>query len=274
MVEDRMQRQRFERKYLISEEMASAARDFVSSQLQLDEYGIGKPNLSYPVHSLYLDSDFLATYWMTVNGDKNRFKLRMRFYDSKPDSPVFFEIKRRVDDVIMKQRGGVRKEAVHLILEGQMPEPHHLLSTSPKHLFAIERFCEISQSIQASPKVHVAYQREAWVDPASDAVRVTFDREVRGEAEPTTRFLTEMSEPVHPFSREVILEIKFTDRFPNWLREMVEQFDLVRCGAAKYCECVDLIGPERLGPKLKEYLPADNSTPPPKGDGGPSGEPC
>lgn len=274
MVEDRMQRQRFERKYLISEEMASATRDFVSSQLELDEFGIGKPNLSYPVHSLYLDSDSLATYWMTVNGDKNRFKLRMRFYDSQPDSPVFFEIKRRVDDVIMKQRGGVRKEAVHLILEGQMPEPHQMLSASPRHLFAIERFCEITQSIQASPKVHVAYQREAWVDPASDAVRVTFDREVRGEAEPTTRFLTEMSQPVRPFLKEVILEIKFTDRFPNWLREMVEQFDLVRSGAAKYCECVDLIGRERLGAQLRANLSTDDPLPPASGDPGPARTRC
>jgi hypothetical protein len=34
----------------------------------------------------------------------------------------------------------------------------------------------------------------------------------------------------------VILELKFTGRFPNWYRELVRAFDLMQGGAAKYCE--------------------------------------
>ena len=66
---DRMQRQRFEKKYRITEEVAFGVREFVSSHLELDEHGAGLPSYSYSVHSLYLDSDQLATYWMTINGD-------------------------------------------------------------------------------------------------------------------------------------------------------------------------------------------------------------
>lgn len=258
MAEDRMQRQRFEKKYRIPESLALTIRDFLSTQLELDEFGSNQPQLSYPVHSLYLDSDSLETYWMTINGDKNRYKLRLRFYDDKPESPVFFEIKRRVDDIIMKQRGGVRKVAVPLILSGQLPEPEQLISHEPKHLAAIQQFCKLSQAIEAKPKIHVAYLREAWIHPDTDAVRVTFDRQVRGEAEPTVRFCTEMVRPVHPFGNEVILEIKFTDRFPNWLREMVEIFGLERCGAAKYCECVELIGEDQLGVSLQRRVEVEN----------------
>ncbi|HYV29851.1 MAG TPA: VTC domain-containing protein, partial [Candidatus Binatia bacterium] len=107
-----MQHSRFELKYLINEPTAERVRDFVRCYLAMDEFGVGKPNYSYPVHSLYLDSDNLEIYWRTVNGDKNRFKLRLRYYSDHPDSPVFFEIKRRMKDVILKQRGGVRHEAV------------------------------------------------------------------------------------------------------------------------------------------------------------------
>jgi hypothetical protein len=246
-----MQKQRFEKKYRISEELASGVREFVSTQLELDEHGAGRPGYSYAVHSLYLDSDDLATYWMTINGDKNRYKLRLRFYDDKPESPVFFEIKRRMDKIMLKQRCGVRKDAVPLVLAGQLPAPAQILSPDPKHLVAIQRFLELSQALEASPKVHVAYLREAWIDPHSDAIRVTFDRRVLGEPEPTTRFCTEMTRPVQPFGHEVILELKFTDRFPNWLREMVERFGLMQCGAAKYCECVDMIGEDRLGVRLR-----------------------
>lgn len=50
-----MQKQRFELKYLIGEETALLVRDFVRSYIDLDEYSVGRPNYSYPVHSLYLD---------------------------------------------------------------------------------------------------------------------------------------------------------------------------------------------------------------------------
>jgi hypothetical protein len=34
----------------------------------------------------------------------------------------------------------------------------------------------------------------------------------------------------------VILELKFTDRFPDWFQRLIQRFDLMQCGAAKYCE--------------------------------------
>src|SRR6266705_7192007 len=134
MARDRMQQSRFELKYLVSEETALKVRDFVRSYLDFDEYSVGRPNYSYPVHSLYLDSDDLRIYWRTVNGDKNRYKLRLRYYSDNPDSPVFFEIKRRMKDVILKQRGGVRQSAVPLLLNGQLPEEKHMITKDPGSL--------------------------------------------------------------------------------------------------------------------------------------------
>src|SRR6476469_26720 len=121
MRRDRMQASRYELKYLIAEETAAKVRDFVRCYIALDEFGVGRPNYSYDVHSLYLDSDNLEIYWRTVNGDKNRFKLRLRYYSDNPKSPVFFEIKRRMKDVILKQRGGVRQAAVESVLSGYLP---------------------------------------------------------------------------------------------------------------------------------------------------------
>jgi hypothetical protein len=251
-----MQRQRFEHKYLLSEARAGKVRDFVSSYLELDENSAGRPNDSYPVHSLYLDSDNLATYWMTVNGNKRRFKLRLRFYDNKPSSPVYFEIKSRVDRVIFKERAAVRKEAAWQILDGQWPEPSWLFSSQPKPLAALSHFVMLAERLQARPKVHVGYQRQAWIDPRNDAVRVTLDRHVVVEPEPDLRFSTRLLKPCLPFGREVILELKFTDRYPNWFQELTETFDLMQCGAAKYCEGVTLLGEKRLGHRLNRFADA------------------
>jgi len=116
MADDRMQLQRWELKYVIPEDVALAVREFVRSYLELDEYGAKRPDLSYTIHNLYLDSDDLAIYWGTINGDKNRYKLRLRFYEDNPHAPVFFEIKRRMNEAIMKQRGGVKRPAVEAFL--------------------------------------------------------------------------------------------------------------------------------------------------------------
>ncbi len=236
MPRDRMQRQRFEQKYMLDENQAVDLRPFLLAQMELDENGVGKPDFSYPVHSLYLDSSGLATFWSTINGDKNRYKLRLRFYNEHPDSPVFFEIKRRVNNCILKQRAGVRKEAVPSLLAGQMPGPEHLLRDDSKSLVAIQNFVKLADGLQARPLAHVAYLREAYVNPRNDNVRVTLDRAVRTEARPEASFHTAIRNPSLPFGDRVILELKFTDRFPEWCRHLVAHFGLMQCGAAKYCE--------------------------------------
>jgi hypothetical protein len=236
MSRDRMQKQRFEQKYMLNEEQAELIRPEIAAHLDLDENGAGQPNFSYPVHSLYLDSPSLYTFWTTINGDKNRFKLRMRFYDDRPNTPVFFEIKRRVNNCILKQRGGVKKEAVARLLRGHYPGPDDLVSKDPRALLAVQNFVQLVDSIRAVPMAHVCYLREAYVDPVSDNTRVTFDRDVLTEPRETPTFGTTMVDPSRPFGNRVILELKFTDRFPNWLRLLVERFGLMQCGAAKYAE--------------------------------------
>ncbi|MBM3824289.1 MAG: polyphosphate polymerase domain-containing protein [Verrucomicrobia bacterium] len=246
MEQDRLQKQRFELKYIIPEAKALAIREFVRCYLDLDEYGVGKPNFSYPVHSLYLDSDQLALYQTTINGDKNRFKLRLRYYTDAEDAPVFFEIKKRTNNTISKERGAVKRSAVAMILRGHIPDAAHLLSKSPKALVAIQRFCQHTLDLRATPKAHIAYLREAWLPAHDNSVRVTLDREVRCEAEPTFNLSTTMIKPVLVFGNEVVLELKFTNRFPDWFRDLVRVFGLMQCGAAKYVDGVTLLGKERV----------------------------
>ena len=248
MPEDRLQQQRFEQKYLVPEATAHCIREFLGAYLELDENGTGKPNFSYPVHSLYLDSDRLNLYWETINGNKNRFKLRLRFYNDDPDTPVYFEIKRRVNNCILKQRGGVRRGAVHWLLAGHFPEPDHLLTRDARQLVALQRFCQLMSEIHARSKVHICYMREAWVSTLDNSVRVTLDRQVLAEPNLVARISTEVRQPVPVFRRpNVILELKFTNRFPDWFRELVRLFNCMQCGAAKYVEGAAVIGEQNLG---------------------------
>lgn len=236
MADDQMQLQRWELKYIIPEDVALAVRDFVRPYLELDEYGARRPDLSYTIHNLYLDSEDLEIYWGTINGDKNRYKLRLRFYEDKPQAPIFFEIKRRMNEAILKQRGGVKRAAVESVLGGQLPAVSELVSGDPRQLSAIQRFVELATSHRAVPVAHVRYEREAWISPHDNSVRVTLDRDVLISPEFVTRFTEQMDDPISVFGRLVILELKFTGRFPDWFKEMVRIFHLRQGSASKYAD--------------------------------------
>src|SRR5579885_2903988 len=80
---------RYEFKYRIDETKAAAVRDYARAFVQLDPYA-DRTTFSYPINSLYLDSDELLTFWSTVQGAPRNYKLRVRTYSDRPDAPVFF----------------------------------------------------------------------------------------------------------------------------------------------------------------------------------------
>ena len=267
MGSDRLQHQRYEIKYHVPEGTALRIRDFVQGYLQIDEYGALQSSLSYPTLSLYLDSDGLDTYWHAINGDRNRFKLRLRYYDDQPDTQVFFEIKRRQDQVILKDRGGVRKSAVRWLLAGHMPERKHMLNPNDNEAFvAVQRFCHLMLQLNARPKMHVAYLREAYENPRDNNVRVTMDRQVESQPNPRPRLIAKSPKPQLVFGKTVILELKFTARYPKWFRELVETFHCVQAGAAKYSEGIFTRGEDWVHracsaeAMIEEFLSANNYT--------------
>ncbi len=243
-----LQLTRLEQKYIIPQDVALAVRDFVSSYLEIDEFGATQADLSYPVHSLYLDSDDLRIYWGTINGDKNRYKLRLRFYENRPNAPVYFEIKRRMNNAILKQRGAVKREAVEQVLGGQFPAPSQLVSADPSHHMAIQRFVELATTINAKPKAHVAYRREAWVQPDDNTIRVTIDRQTLCSVDQTTELKAELDQPYSVFGNMAVLELKFTGRFPVWFSQLVRSFGLHQGSAAKFVDGVALMGEGLFSP--------------------------
>lgn len=245
MPTDRLQTQRFEMKYLVSEETAQAIRRYISCYMQRDEFAADKPNGAYPVHSLYLDSPDLMTYQAVQTGEKNRFKLRIRYY-SDTDSKVHFEYKGRTNEVVSKRRASVKREFVQALLSGEPPQLRHLAKPDGKQFVALQEFCRLMLKLRAAPKSHVAYMREAWMSPGGNSLRMTFDREVRCETEFSAGLKTGLGEAVAPFDNNVVFEIKFIDRLSNWVIEMVRLFGLVRGGAPKYAQGVKLIGEHRV----------------------------
>ncbi|MGB2822015.1 MAG: polyphosphate polymerase domain-containing protein [Phycisphaerae bacterium] len=249
----RLQGSRFELKYIISEDLVRPLRDFARSYLEPDEHADPKRNWEYEIHSLYLDSPSFTLCRATMHSNKNRFKLRIRFYDSSPDSPVFFEIKRRVAEVVLKQRARVRRDAVGELLAGHWPRRSHLADASENgndDFGAIQQFCSLRDSLGADGVAYVSYLREAYVTAHDNSVRVTFDRLIHGTPFDGKFGMSDPApEQAYPDIGGIVLELKFTDRFPNWLRQMVQAFHLHRVSMAKYVKCVEALFHQR--PRLR-----------------------
>ena len=239
----RYQRSRYELKYVIDEACARRVRDFVRSHLQRDRHAIAEMRYSYPIYSLYLDSPDLTLYRQTAQAQKNRFKLRVRYYNHDPASPVFFEVKRRVNEVLIKERAVVRRDALHGLLSGQLAPRRDCLQQEgdAESYGALQHFCELRSAVYADAKLIVYFEREAWVLPADDSVRVTFDRECSGARYAPASGDDGLGPKQWLDARVpgVILELKFDDRFPLWMRELVRTCDLYRTNIGKYVQCTD-----------------------------------
>ena len=237
----KLQASRYELKYWVSERVAEAIRNFGRSYLEPDEH-YRPGTVGYPVHSLYMDTADLKLYYQTIQGLKNRFKLRIRFYDDEPKSPAFLEIKRRTTDVISKERAGITKSSVGRLLRGEWSKASDLLDENEKTVGALESFCKLRDQIGAVGSHYVSYMREAYVSPNSDHVRVTFDRELMGGYyEPGSKLQIPRRQNTIT-TPGVILELKFTDRYPGWMRDLVRVFNLERTSVPKYIECVEAAG--------------------------------
>lgn len=233
----RLQRNRFEYKFLIDERTAHEVRSFARSYLVRDEHAQPALNYAYPTHSVYLDGPGLPLYRSTLEGHRNRFKLRVRYYSEESSDAVYFEIKRRVNDVILKERAKMNRVRALELFRGRPPAREDLLDPADFESWAaLGRFFELRDEVQATPRVYVSYLREAWVREGDNAVRLTFDRELCGGAYAHTfKVNREVWPPPLLPSAPVILELKFSDRYPNWFGDMCHALSLERRKMAKYC---------------------------------------
>lgn len=225
---------RHELKYRISESMARAVAQFIKPYLHPDRYAKLQGDGTYPIVSLYFDTDALTLCRETIEGKKNRFKLRIRSYSDDLQAPRFFEIKRRINNIIIKSRSRVRQEDVEPVIE----QKSLILPADCSDAKTLRQFQLYLHSLNAKPVVLVRYMREAFEGDSDNRVRITLDRQLSYK---TTRELnvTFGGSNWHRVAMEfVILEIKFTARYPAWLTQMVKTLNLKQTAMSKYVKSV------------------------------------
>lgn len=223
---------RYECKYLINPAAVPAMREFIQPFMAPDRFAARWEDNRYAICSLYYDSPDLRLYQQSVGGEKNRFKLRARTYDDEPSSPVFFEVKRKINNIVSKRRAAVsRDEAARFDEHGANGWMGSLPGGRGDDL---DYFALHAGLTDARPTLRVKYIREAYESRGGDPVRITIDTELM-------HALTVSHDLAHGSGRWVttpvsgsILELKFTDRYPEWISHLVRAFGLKQQPVPKY----------------------------------------
>jgi len=235
---------RFEAKYIIPRQLVEPIKDFIKPYCELDKHCAAAGG-KYYINTVQYDSPSLSLHYAKERELAHRFKLRVRTYGNPPgEHPVFLEIKRRYFDRIMKSRACIAFDDWKPGVLRQHVDALNLKSVKEREAF--REFVRLHNEIGAEPRVLVRYCREAYTGIFDHYARVTFDTQlcyqpIRHEFDwgRNGRFISMDSGMVRRRKDSpLVLEIKCTEQVPAWMIELVQQFDLIRCGNCKYSTAI------------------------------------
>jgi SPX domain protein involved in polyphosphate accumulation len=242
---------RFELKYLLTLREAENFKKALGAYLIPDSHGDSRG--AYNLASLYYDSPDYRFYWEKVDGIRFRRKLRIRWYDTglplEPNTPVFVEIKQRLNRVTQKRRVLVSyQDAVDLCTRRKTPD------FQPQDGPLMEEILSLCWQYDLRPASVVTYSRQALVGSDYDTgLRVTFDKDLRYSTHHLD--LSETGSDLFLFPPEyVVMEIKVNERIPYWLTELVAQHNLNLVRVSKYCTSIELA--QKVAAPTWRFIPA------------------
>lgn len=233
--------ERFELKYFITEDEVSRLKTYVFPFMKADPYTELTGGNSYTVRSIYYDTWRLRFYSEKIDGLKRRRKLRIRTYNEHVASSVAsFEIKNKISSSCLKERALIQYESMLHLMDDSMDRAMPLPNLSRGEKLSLEKFLFLKDYMNLEPSVLVTYEREPYIGQLDSKIRVTFDRNIRGIERPGLDQLFAESGFRHLETDKVILELKFNNLMPAWLKKAVMGMSLYSRPISKYCNCIDL----------------------------------
>jgi len=237
-MEQKLRFERFEFKYILGIETYKSIRRRLRHFLVPDPAVAGLSHGFYEVISLYYDSPRFYYYWEKIDGASKRKKIRLRTYRREGkefSNDIFFEIKRKRDAVVLKDRFSLGHEGYTRLIMGGNPselpaEDSHSRRVREEYLFEKSARC-------IAPKILVVYSREPYVGKYNKNLRITFDYGVRAKKSADLFALNGGFAEVS--GTDIIMEIKFKGALPFYIEKLLKEYNLSRVPFSKYCNSID-----------------------------------
>ena len=208
--------------------------------MEWDPYAKASQGL-YRVNSLYFDSPDYGCFWDKEAGVADRKKLRLRYYGDEltPETPVFAEIKRKQDALVIKDRVSLSAR------ECQGPA----LGRRLMDMARVDKNNEFLQELlwfklrnALRPTVMIRYNRFALVGRRDKDVRATIDEGINTGLQSRLSDKPRLPRKVYP--QGVVFEVKYNNILPAWFHRVLQTFELQRLAYSKYCNALRLTIPE------------------------------
>jgi hypothetical protein len=185
--------------------------------------------VGYYNHTIYLDTEDLRDYHERLSERRLRSRLRVRTYGRSGDrAPVFLEVKRKIDEWVVKQRVRVCDADTWTAHAHDRPWIEHARAANGGGSFIAAHFLRLVGD-QRVPVSAVQYFREAYVDRRGDGygkVRLTLDREVTAAVRPDGRSLYAPADVELIPQDWMVMELKYSEDRPGWMREICRELGL------------------------------------------------
>ncbi len=235
---------RFEYKYFVPNNKLDLLRSLIAPFTTLDKFAASRPEQEYTVRSIYFDTPDFECYHTKIDGQKHRNKVRLRGYNKeKSTNTVFLEIKRKYEAPILKNRAPMKYGFAKSLFHGVNPEL--FIKNTDKFQDARDNASKFMYNVYARkmrPVVCVIYEREPYLSKTNDEgnnLRITFDKNLRGTPYPTVDELYREDRARTAIQGIFILEVKFNEYYPSWMKPIIAMLGLVKESASKYCLCID-----------------------------------
>ena len=179
----------------------------------------------YHIRSLYFDDCFNSAMSDKLDGVMHRHKYRIRIYNFS-DKIIRLERKSKRGDYISKLSCSISRDLAEQIIAG---DPYGLETLNHPLLQDVYR---MMTTYLLRPAVIVDYVREAYIHPCEET-RVTFDKQLRTGYVSSDLFNPEL--PTYPCLdfNQVILEVKYNRRFPEYVLPLVSSIPAQRSAISK-----------------------------------------
>ena len=219
---------RNEWKYLIDTAQKEAICSRLAPVMELDRFAA---NGWYTLRSLYFEDYFHSAYEEKDSGILRRKKYRIRIYDYS-DRSIKLERKKKFGSYIYKKSAKLTRDEISKIRDGD-----YAFLLANEQTLCLEFYSEYGRSVRC-PRTIVDYERQPWVAEAG-TVRITFDMDVRAAIGSYDIF--DKSLPGLPVlePRKCVMEVKFTEFLPNYVRKVLPDRASEFTAVSKYVLCYE-----------------------------------
>lgn len=211
---------RYEKKYIIPEELYEAFLGKLSEKMTQDHYGL------HTICNIYYDTPDHLLIRRSMERHPYKEKLRLRSYGvPQTDGTVFLEIKKKYRQIVNKRRVQMSlSEAYEYVDSDQREDSDNIILNEIN--FLLNRY-DLMKS------VYIAYDRIAFFGNDDNGFRVTIDKNIRYRFEDLE--LEKGDHGTHLLPKGYyLMECKFLGAAPLWFSNLLSEMNLYNTSFSKY----------------------------------------